>query len=119
MLHLILLPLLLINLLLLLVVYNGLIRLKVLTNPLIDSLFANFVVIAGLNFYHVFQVVYIATVKLRILRVSSCPTSSKLLMYVDASITWTFARYFEWCLVCRLNSNSSWRVLFGLSTSNY
>ena len=83
--------LLLIKLLLLLVIYDGLVGLKVFTYSLIDCLLSNFVIIAGLDVNHVFQIIYVATVELRILRIGATATASELIVYVDASIALTLA----------------------------
>lgn len=106
--------LLLINLLLLWMIYYRLIRLKLFTQPLVNGLLADLVVVAGLHLDHIFEVVYVTSV--RILRVSSCPTSSELLVDVNTSISLSFAGYLQRAFVCWLHHNSS---LILLTTCNY
>ena len=105
--------LLLVNLLLLWMIYNRLIRLKLFTQPLVDGLLADLVVVAGLHLDHIFEVVYVTCV--RILGVGSCPASS-VLVDVHASISRAFAGNFQRAFVCWLHHNAS---LILLSTCDY
>lgn len=113
-LHLVLRLHLLIHVLLLLVIDNRLVWFKVLANPLIYRLFSNFVIIARLDFDHVFKIVDIATIELRILRIGAGPASSELLMNVDACVALGFTRDLERRLVGWLDKTALW-VLLGRS----
>ena len=106
--------LLLVKLLLLWMVDYRLIRLKFLSESLVYRLLADLVVVAGLYFDHIFEVVYIPSV--RVLGVGSCPASSKLFMDVNASISWTFSGNLKRALVCWLHDYAS---LILLATCNY
>lgn len=83
--------------LLLVVRYNGLVRLEVFPNPLINGLLADLVVIGRLHLDHVFQVVQISRLKLRVLRVST--PARELLVNIDASIPLSLRCYFQRRLV--------------------
>ena len=83
--------LLLIDGMLLRVIYDGLVGFEVFTYTLIDSLLSNFIIIAGLDFDHVFEIIYVTTIELRILRIGASTSPSKLIVYVYAGIALTLA----------------------------
>ena len=68
---------------------NGLIRLKVFSNPLIYSLLANLVIICRLHFNHIFQIVYVTGPELLALWVGSS-SARKLLVDIYACIALCF-----------------------------
>lgn len=103
-------------LLLLLVVDDRLVWFKVFTNPLIYSLLSNFVIIACLDFDHVFEIVDIATIELRILRIGASTAASELFVNVNASIALALARDLEGRLVGWLHGQAALGVLLGRST---
>ena len=72
---------------------NWLIRLKVFTNPIIYSLFSNFVIVSCLNFNHVFQIIQITSIELGVGRLPTSITTCELVMDINPGATGAFGLY--------------------------
>lgn len=83
---------------LLLVGDDGLARLKVLADPIVNSLLAHFVVVRRFDLYHVFEIVDVtdfSSIELRVVGVSATSSTTELaIMDVDTCVALCFSSYF-------------------------